>query len=90
MTTNQNEEEVNKIPNFDNSESEFGALISDSEKEKRHLKSLNEIPVRNFCPAISFTSEECAKVDQLLRIDRESMIAFGDTLRERNRVTYLT
>jgi hypothetical protein len=33
------------------------------------------------------TTEETLKIEELLRHDRESMIAFGDTLQERNRVT---
>ena len=68
-------------------ESEFQALVSEEDKEKKHCKRLFTIPnpASGISP-ICFTSEESLRIDELLRIDRESMIAFGDTLRERNRV----
>jgi hypothetical protein len=69
------------------SESEFQSLISEEEKETIHEKTLLAIPnPSSGLSPICFTSEESLRIDELLRIDRESMIAFGDTLRERNRV----
>jgi len=69
-------------------ESEFQALVSEEDKEKKHSKRLFTIPnpASGISP-ICFTSEESLRIDELLRIDRESMIAFGDTLREKNRVS---
>ncbi len=71
-------------------EAEFKALVSDEDKEKKHFERLLRIPnpASGIAP-ICFTSEESLRIDELLRIDRESMIAFGDTLRERNRVSIL-
>ena len=74
-------------PNDVDSDSEFLASIPESEKERLHLKTLLDIPNPNSgLPPISFTSEESLRVEELLRIDRQAKIAFGDTLRERNRV----
>ena len=71
------------------SDSEFFALVSDEEKERLHHKNLLAIASPDSSlPSIRFTSEESLKIEQLLRLDRESMIAFGDTLRERNRVNF--
>ena len=74
-------------PSTDDFESEFLALVSEEDKEKKHSKRLFEIPnpASGLAP-ICFTSEESLRIDELIRIDRESMIAFGDTLREKNRV----
>jgi hypothetical protein len=69
---------------------EFHALVSDEEKEKNHFKKLLAIPTSDSSLSpMCFTSEESLKIEQLLTIDREAMIAFGDTLRERNRVNTL-
>ena len=71
------------------SDSEFLALVSDEERERLHQKNLFAIASPDSgLPSIRFTSEESLRVEELLRLDRESMIAFGDTLRERNRVNH--
>jgi hypothetical protein len=77
-------------PSFvEDSYPELLSHISDEEKERLHQKKLLAIPTTDSgLSPICFTSEESLRIEELLRLDRESMIAFGDTLRERNRVIF--